>query len=99
MSALARVGMFVQVSAIEFGEAVRVAGEVGWSPVEEDAQACVMAAVDKLHEFSGRAIAAGGGEVADGLIAPGTVEGMLHDWEQLDVGVAELFYVRNELIA
>ena len=57
-----------------------------------------MAAVDEGHEVGGRTVAAGGGEIAESLVAPGAVEGMLHDGKQLDVGVAEIFYVRNELI-
>ena len=60
---------------------------------------CVVAAVDKFHEFRGGAVAAGGGEVANRLIAPGAVEGMLHDGKQFDVGVAEILDVGNELIA
>src|ERR1700730_4883248 len=99
MRPLARVGVFIQVRAVEFGESVSVTREVCGGPVEEDAQSGVMAAVDKLHEISGRAVTAGGGEVTDGLIAPGAVEGVLHDGQQLDVGVTKLFHVRNELIA
>src|SRR5208282_6204943 len=99
MRALARVGMFVKVRAIELREAERVAREVRGSPVEKNADAGVVAAVDKLHEFSGGAVAAGGGEVANRLIAPGTVERMLHDGKQLDVRIAEIFYIRYELIA
>src|SRR5258707_12352628 len=99
MSALAGIGVLVKVRAVEFSEAVGIAREVRGGPIEEDAQAGVVAAVDKLHEFSGRAVAAGGGEIADGLVAPGTVEGILHDGPQVDVGVAEVFYGGNWLIA
>src|SRR5882762_8818730 len=99
MRALAGVGVFVEMGAVELGEPVRVARKMRWSPVEKDSQASVVAAIDKVHEISGGAVAAGGSEVADGLVAPGAVEGMLHDGEQLDVGIAEFFYVRDELIA
>ena len=58
----------------------------------------LVAAVDKLHEIRGRAKAAGGGEVAERLVAPGAVERMLHDGQQFDVGVAEILHVGNELI-
>src|SRR5580658_931992 len=99
MGALTRVGMFVEMRAIELREAKGVAREMRGSPVEKNADAGVVAAVDKLHKFSGGAVAAGGGEIADRLIAPGAVEGMLHDGKQLDVRVAEVFNVRDELIA
>src|SRR5580704_6540610 len=99
MGALARVGMLVKMRAVEFGEAEGVTREVRGSPVEKNADARVMAAVDKFHEFRGRAVAAGRREVANRLIAPGAVEGMLHDGEQLEMGVTEIFDVGNELIA
>src|SRR5258705_10142138 len=87
------------MGAVEFGEAVRVARKMRGSPIEKDAEARVVAAIDKVHEIGGSAVAAGGGKIADGLVAPGAVEGMLHDGEQLDVGIAEFLYVGDELIA
>src|SRR5215831_15485093 len=70
-----------------------------WSPIKNDADTGLVAAVHKLHKFRWRTVAAGGGEVAEGLVAPGAIVWMLHDGEQLDVGVAKFFDVRNELIA
>src|SRR6266705_567909 len=97
MRALSRVGVFVEMRAIELSEAVSVAREMRGSPIENDADAGLVAAVDEFHELSGRAVAAGGREIAESLVAPGAVVGMLHDGKQLDVGVAEVFEVRNEL--
>ena len=37
MVALARIGMLVQMGAVEIGEAVLVAGKMGRHPVEDDA--------------------------------------------------------------
>src|SRR5580693_7324242 len=99
MRALARVGMFVKVRAIELREAEGVPWEMRGSPVQKNSDAGLVAAVDKLHEFSGRAVAARGGEVANRLIAPGAVEGMLHNGEKFDVRVAQIFDVGNELVA
>ena len=99
MSALARVGVLVQMRAVELGKAVGVAREMRRRPIEKDAEAGLMAPVDELHEFGGGAIAAGGGEVAESLVAPGAVEGMLHDGEQFDMGIAEIFHVGDELVA
>ncbi len=51
--ALARVGVLVEMGAVELGEAVGVAREVRGSPVQNDADAGLVAAVDELHEFRG----------------------------------------------
>ncbi len=98
MRALARVGMFVEMGAVKIGEAVSVAGKMSRCPIEKDADASLMAAINKLHELRGRTISAGGREIAQSLVAPGAIKRVLHDGEQLDVGVAEAFYVRDKLI-
>ena len=90
--------MFEEMGAVKLGEAVGVAREVCGSPIENDADAGLMAAVDEFLKIAGRAEAGGSGVVAESLVAPGAVEGMLHDREQFDVGVAEIFYVRDELV-
>jgi len=97
MSALARVGMFEEMSAVELREAVRIAWEMGRGPIKKNADAFLVAAVDEVHEISGSAETAGGGVVAEGLIAPGAVKRMLHDGEKFDVRVAELLHVGEEL--
>src|SRR5256885_11870180 len=84
--------------AVELRETVGVTRKVRGSPIENDADAGLMATVDEVHEVGGSAEAAGGGEVAERLIAPGAVEGMLHDGQQFDVRVAEFFYVGDQLI-
>src|SRR6516225_9060131 len=66
------------------------------SPVEKNADACLVAPVDKFHELRGRAEAAGRREVTEGLVAPGAVVGMLHDRKKLDMRVAEFFDVGNQ---
>src|SRR6266481_5268836 len=98
MRALARVGVFVEMRAVELREAMRVAREMRGSPIENDADSSLMAAIHKFHEYCGRAITAGGGEITERLVAPGAVKGVLHDGEQLDVGVAEIFHVGDELV-
>ena len=79
MRALPRVGMLVEMRAIELREAEGVSREMRGSPIQKNANAGEVSAVNKLHEFSGRAVAAGCGEIADRLIAPGAIERMLHD--------------------
>src|ERR1700732_873529 len=96
------------MGAIELSETVGVAREMSGSPIEDDSDSGIVAAVDEIHEVRGRAIAAGGrgraiaaggSVIAQRLVAPGAVEGMLHDGQQFDVGVAEVSYVRDKLIA
>src|SRR6266478_3886652 len=95
MRTLTRVGVFEEMGAVEFGKAVTVTREVRGSPIEQDADAFLVATIDEVHEIGGRAEAASSGVVAESLIAPGAIERVLHDGEQFDVGVAELFDVGN----
>src|SRR5258706_504596 len=98
MRALAGIGVFEEVGAVELGKAVSVAREVRGSPIENNADAGLMAAIDKFLKIGGRSEAAGGGVVAEGLVAPGAVKGMFHDGEQFDMGVAEILDVGDELL-
>ena len=99
MKSLARIGVLVEMRAVEIGEAVRVGREVRRNPVENDADAVLVQVVDQVHEVLRRAEARGGREVAGGLVSPGTVEGMLHHGQELDVGEAHLVDVFGKLAA
>ena len=77
MHALLRVGVLVEVGAVEVAEAVLVAREVRRHPVEDDADAALVQRIDQVHEILRRAEAAGRREVADRLVAPRAVERML----------------------
>ncbi len=77
--------VFVQRGAIEARQAVGVAREMSRHPVEQHADAGLMALIDEIAQVVGRAVAAGGREVAGGLVAPGVIERMLGDRQQLDV--------------
>ena len=96
MLALARVGVFVAGAAVEFIQTVGVLWEVSGHPVEDNAYAGVVGGVHEVCEVLGCAVAGGRGEIARDLIAPRTVKGILHDGEQLDVGVAHILDIRNE---
>src|SRR5271157_4456313 len=50
---LARVGMLVEMRAVEQAEAVRVARKMSRSPIEENSDCSLMATIDKLHEIAG----------------------------------------------
>ena len=90
VEALARVLVLVERGAVEAAQAVPVGGEVGGHPVQDDADAVLVEHVDEVHEVLGRAVAAGRREVADRLVAPRAVEGVLHDRQELDVGEAHV---------
>ena len=87
--ALPRVGVLVEVRAVEVGQAVRVLRKMGRHPVEDDTEPGLVQADRRSSvKSSRRAVAAGRREVADGLIAPGAVERMLGDRQELDMRVS-----------
>ena len=97
MESLARVGVLVEVRAVEVREPVLVGREVRGDPVEDHADAAAVQVLDEVHEVLWRAVAGTRGEVAGDLVAPGAVEGVLHDRQQLDVREAELARVVGQL--
>ena len=98
MTALARVGMLVQMRAVELGQAVRVTREVRGSPIQNHADACLVKPVHEIHEVFRSAEPAGGRKISQSLISPGTVEGMFHHRHQFHMRVAHLLHVGNELV-
>ena len=67
-------------------------------PVEDDAEARGVRSIDEAREGGRIAEAAGRREQADRLVAPGFVERMLADRQKLEMGVAHLGDVGDELI-
>jgi hypothetical protein len=53
MLALARVGVLVEMGAVEPGERMRVLREVAGHPVEDHADAVGVALVDEFHQVGG----------------------------------------------
>ncbi len=98
VEALARVGMLVEMGAVELAEAVGIEGEVARHPVEQDADAGLVRRVDELRKILGRAEAAGRRVERDRLVAPGPVERMLGDRQELDMGEAHLLGIGNQAI-
>ena len=84
------IGGLVAVPAVKLKQAALVPGEVRTHPVDDNADAPLVAQIHELHEVVGGAVPGGGGVVARNLIAPGGVIGELADGEQLHVGVAHL---------
>ena len=57
-----------------------------------------MELVDEVFQIIGDAEAAGGGEVAGALVAPGGIQGVLHHGEQLHMGIAHLFHIGHQIL-
>ena len=92
------VGMLVEMRAVEVAQAVRVVGEVGGNPVEDDPVAMLVQRVDEVGEVVGRAESRRRGEVADRLVAPAAVERVLGDRHQLDVRELRVLEVGDQLV-
>ena len=70
--------------------------EVCRRPVEDDAEPGLMGAVDKADEAGGIAESPGRRQEPDRLIAPGGIQQMLDDGEQLEMDDAEPGSIRNQ---
>ena len=90
MLAQARIVVLVKVRAVEERQAVGVGGKVRRHPVQDHADPVLVAVIDEIHEVFRSAVAAGGREVAHGLITPRFIQRMLHHRQQFDVRKALL---------
>ena len=86
-----------QHMAVKGGKAVGVGTKTAGHPVHDHADARLVARIDKVHELLRVAVARRGGIVAGRLVAPGAIEGMLHERHDLNVGVAHVAHVVHEL--
>ncbi len=98
VEAFARVGVFVQRGAVELRQAVRVGRKVRGHPIHQHADALGMAGLDEACEAFGGAEARGRRVQAERLVAPGTVERIFADRQQLDVREAEVGGVGRQRI-
>ncbi|OIQ79884.1 hypothetical protein GALL_383660 [mine drainage metagenome] len=97
MFAQARILVFVQGRAVEARQRPAVLGEMRRHPVQNHADAGLVAGIDKGAEIVRRAEAAGDAEIAGGLVAPGFIQRMLADRHQLDVGVAHFQGIGHQI--
>src|SRR6266404_1200138 len=99
MLAFARIRVLVQMSAVEIGQAVPVLWKVSGHPIQNYTYAVAMTVIDEIHEVVGLAVPAGRREVADRLIAPASVVRMFSHRQQLDVRVAHLLHILDEVVS
>ena len=90
--------VFIKVSAVKEAKPVFVAGEVSGNPVKDHAKTVAMHGVDEVGEVVGGAESRCWGEVADGLIAPTSVKGILVDRHQFHVREVEFTHVDHEIV-
>ena len=88
--AAARVLVFEQRGTVEACQGVLVPREVRRDPVDQHPDAALVEMVDEVPEVVRSAEAARRRVVACGLVAPGDVQRVLGDGQQLDVRVAEV---------
>ena len=92
------VRVLVERRAVEAGQRELVLGEVRRDPVDDDADAGLVQAVDEVPEAVGVAEARRRGEVRRDLVAPRAPERVLHDRHELDVGEAEVGQVGDQVV-
>src|SRR5687768_1319646 len=70
MKSFSRVRVFKKKCSIKLKQAVRIAGEVGWNPVEDDPDPFLVKAIHQVHKVLGRPVPAGWSKVTCHLISP-----------------------------
>ena len=73
-----RILVLVEGRAVEARQTVGILGKMSRHPVKDHADSGLMERIDEMTEFVGGSKAAAGGKEIHHLIAPGTIEGMLH---------------------
>src|SRR4249919_2959288 len=97
--AKARVFMFVKTGAVIARKAVRILRKVARYPIEDHSDAGLMATVHEIAELVGISVPARRRVKVDDLIAPRTVERMLHHGQQFDVRESQLLDVGDQAVA
>ncbi len=98
MFSFTRVGMFVEVCAIKFPKSMNIFRKMRGHPIQNYADAIVMAMVNKIHKILRLAKTTCGRKIPRHLISPRTVKRMLHHGHQLDVRKAMLLDIRDETL-
>src|SRR5260221_11192469 len=95
---LLRVFMLIQRRPIETTEAVRIVGKVSGHPVEDNGKALAVACIDQGCKIGWSAEAASRREKSGWLITPGSVERMLADWQEFNVGESHVMGVSRQFL-
>src|SRR5262249_58068719 len=90
--------MLVERGAVEAREPVRIVREVSRYPIQNHGESIAVAFLDQRSEIGRGAEAAGRRKKAGRLIAPGSVEGMLTDRQELDMSEPHIARVSRQLL-
>ena len=96
MLALAGIFVLIEMRSVEVTKACLVFWKMRGNPIQNYADSSLVKVVDEIHEVVGRSEPAGGGEIAEGFVSPGTVEGVLHDGKKFDMREASVVDVIGE---
>ena len=87
----------IEALAVKATKAVRVFTKAAGHPVENNANAFLVAGVNKMLKLIGRAKTRRRRIISRYLIAPRAIKWVLHNGHNFDVRVAHLFYIRHQL--
>src|SRR5438552_506067 len=97
MVSFLRVSIFEEMRAVIVGEAIGVRWKMRRDPVQDYSESLPVKLIYKMHEIFGYAKSACGGEVPEGLVAPGSRVRVLHYREEFDVGETHLFQIAGQV--
>ena len=92
-----RVGKLVAARAVKLVKTVLVLREMRRDPVEDHAEALPVAFIHEAHQLLRRAVAVRRRVIARHLIAPRRVVGIFHDRQQLDMRIAHVLDIGDQL--
>ena len=98
MEALAGIRVLVEGGAVEVGEPMFVGREMRRDPIDDHAEARGVRLVDEAGEPCRLAMTSCRREKAERLVAPGFVERMLADRQQLEVRVTQVRDIGDEFV-
>src|SRR5262249_26372490 len=93
LDSLAWVGVLIEVRAVKEAQPVRIVGKVRRHPIENHPNAMLVQGVNEVHKILRGAVATGWRKKTRDLVAPGAVEGMLHDGQELDMREAQTLHI------
>ena len=90
--------MLIQRRAIKLPKAMLIAWKMRRHPVHDHADARLVAGIHQVAEIIRLTEPVGRRVHANGLIPPGTIEGMLRGWKQFDVGESHIADVADQFV-
>ena len=97
MRPLSRIFVLVQACSVEPGQSVSIPRKMSRNPVQNHADSCFVQFIDKILKILRCAITCSRCIIADDLIAPGSIQRVLHNRHQLYMGIAHFLHIGNDL--